>query len=71
MTGEQLAIDVWLRHIGDEEEAEAEANTYRDGDGFRVEWYLNSVGLVTEVQFATYEAARDWLTAEGFQDFTC
>jgi hypothetical protein len=64
------AIDVWLRHIGDEEEAEAEANTYIDGEGFRVEWYLNSVGLVTEVWFPTYGAARAWLTAEGFQDFT-
>jgi hypothetical protein len=63
-------IDVWLRHIGDDEEAEAEANTYRDGGLFRVDWYLTSVGLVASQWFITYDQATGWLTAEGFQDFT-
>lgn len=76
-------LDVWLRFISDEaaaelgytpdenDEAEAEANTYRNSDGaYRVEWYLNAVGLVKTATFSTYEAARDWLTAEGFEDYT-
>jgi hypothetical protein len=64
-------LDVWLRHIDDEEEAEAEANTFRVDDyRYRVDWYLNSVGLVTSVEFATYNEARAWLEQEGFQDFT-
>ena len=66
----QEAIDVWFRFIGDEEETEAEANTYNDGDGYRVEWYLTSVGLVTSRTFATHDEARAWLEQEGFQDFT-
>lgn len=64
------ALDVWLRFVGDEEESEAEANTYEDGSGFRVEWYLTAVGLVTSRWFSTQDAARAWLEAEGFQDFT-
>ena len=70
MTDFQEALDVWLRIPDGEEESEAEANTYRDDDGYRVEWYLTSVGLVTEVRFATHQQARDWLTAEGFADYT-
>ncbi len=64
------AVDVWLRIPDDEEEAEAEANTYRDGDGFRVDWYLTAVGQVTSVYFGTYDEARTWLEAEGFADYT-
>lgn len=72
------ALDVWLRFIteyDDEhedgyDEAEAEANTYRDEDGYRIEWYLNSVGLVTRVYFDTYEECTAWYEREGFQDFT-
>lgn len=66
------ALDVWLRHVDDEDEAEAEAeaNTFRDGNNFRVDWYLNSVGQVTSRTFSTYEQATAWLEAEGFQDFT-
>ena len=63
-------IDVWLRHIGHYEEAEAEANTYNDDGLFRVDWYLTSVGLVKSRTFATYDEACAWLTAEGFQDYT-
>lgn len=71
---EDDALDVWFRFFeGDDgeesEESEAEANTYRDGDGFRVEWYLTSVGLVSERWFSTYEEASAWLESEGFRDF--
>lgn len=66
----ETALDVWLRFDSPEdEEAEAEANTFRDGDLYRVEWYLTAVGLVTARSFTTYEAAAAWLTTEGFQDF--
>lgn len=63
-------LDVWLRIIDPDELAEAEANTYRTGNGYRVEWYLNSVGLVTAVHFATLAEAHAWLESEGFQDFS-
>ena len=66
-------LDVWLRlRSNDPDEiAEAEANTYADGDMFRVEWYLNSVGLVKSPPlFATYAEACAWLTSEGFEDYS-
>jgi hypothetical protein len=63
-------LDVWLRIPDGEEESEAEANTYRDGDRYRVEWYLTSVGLVTQVYFDTYGHACMWLHEQGFTDYT-
>lgn len=67
---ERIALDVWLRIPEGEEESEAEANTYRDGDRFTVEWYLTAVGLVTSRTFDTHEEAQAWLTAEGFEDYS-
>ena len=64
------ALDVWLRILGDDEEAEAEANTYMTETGFVVEWYINSVGLVKAAHFDTLADAYDWLQAEGFADYT-
>lgn len=64
------ALDVWLRHIDDEDEAEAEANTFYDDGVYRVDWSLTSVGLVKSVTFASFNDARAWLEQEGFQDFT-
>lgn len=73
------ALDVWLQFetqyddaTGDDyEEARAEANTYRNEDGsYRIEWYLNAVGLVTREYFDTYEEATAWYEREGFQDFS-
>lgn len=66
------AVDVWLRFDKeDDEESEAEANVFTDDpDHFRVEWYLTAVGLVTRVYFETYDKAREWLEAEGFEDFS-
>lgn len=74
ITDNEPALDVWLRIPEDDNpdgEAEAEANTYREDDGtVRVEWSLTAVGLVTSVGFASYDAAREWLEAEGFTDYT-
>ena len=64
------ALDAWLRIPDGEEGAEAEANTYRTADGYRVDWSLTSVGLVTSVGFGTLAEAHAWLTAEGFTDYT-
>lgn len=63
-------LDVWLRIPDGEEESEAEANTFADGDGFRVEYYNTAVGLVSSRWFAEYDDAAAWLTAEGFADYT-
>lgn len=64
------AIDVWLRIPEDSEESEAEANTYLTETGYRVEWYLTAVGLVTAVEFDTLADAYDWLEREGFANYT-
>lgn len=65
------ALDVWLRFDGrDDEYAEAEANTYRTGTGYRVEWYLNAVGLTKSVEFDTLDAAYSWLERNDFQNFS-
>lgn len=78
------ALDVWLKfdhwdnecvNLGDGEcdyceYASHEANTFRDGDGYRIEWYLNAVGLVKRVYVDTLEAAEEWYALNGFQDFS-
>jgi hypothetical protein len=64
-------LDVWLRFESpDDEESEAEANTYNDHGVYRVEWYLTAVGLVKSRSFDFYEDAVAWLTAEGFVDYS-
>lgn len=67
---ENAPLDVWLRIPDGEDESEAEANTFADGEWFRVDWYLTAVGLVKSRSFPTHDAARSWLEAEGFQDYT-
>lgn len=64
--------DVWLRFQSPEDEdAEAEANTFHYGDGFTVGWSLTGVGLVTHVgTFATEAEANAWLESQDFQDFS-
>lgn len=72
------AIDVWLKFDtetpllhNEEEECTHEANTYRLKDGtYRIEWYLNAVGLVTPVHFQTLEEAHAWYERAGFIDFS-
>ena len=64
-------LDVWLRFVDDaDEESEAEANTYKIKGGYRVDWYLTSVGLVTSREFSTLADAHAWLEREGFTDYT-
>lgn len=64
-------LDVWLRFDEPErEEPDYEANTFRDGDVFRVDWYHVDVGQVTSRRFPTLKAAQDWLESVGYQDFT-
>lgn len=63
-------LDVWLRIPEGDDESEAEANTFSEGDQFRVDWCLTSVGLVKSRMFDSYEDAAGWLTAEGFEDYS-
>ena len=77
-------IDVWFKFyhydnpcISDTadcdycEEASHEANTFLNNDGtYRVEWYLNAVGLVTTVYFNTLADAHAWYEREDFYDFS-
>lgn len=64
-------LDVWLAFDSpDDEESSHEANTFRDGEGYRVEWYHVDVGLVTKVYFDTYAEATEWLTRAGYADFS-
>ena len=64
-------MDVWLQFDSEnDEEARAEANTFREDGQVRIDWYLNSVGLVKSVYFDTYEEATAWYEREGFQDFS-
>jgi hypothetical protein len=70
--------DVWLKHDDDSYDAATdtddvaayEANTYRDGDAYRVEWYHTAVGQVSSRMFATYGEACAWLESEGFEDYS-
>lgn len=65
------ALDVWLRIPEGTDESEAEANVYpHEGGGYRVDWYLTAVGLVTSVWFVVYDEAREWLEREGFEDYS-
>lgn len=65
------ALDVWLLiEEGEEEEATCEANTYLTEYGYAVEWYLNSVGLVTTVHFDTLAEAHNWYETNGYEDYT-
>lgn len=67
---DEQAIDVWLRIPEGEEEAEAEANTYLTELGYRVDWSLTSVGLVTSVPFDSLADAYAWLERNDFANFT-
>lgn len=75
--GKKPVGDVWLKTdystpIEDDEDYEVthEANTYEFDGQFIVEWYLNAVGLVTQVWFKTLDEAYEWYAREGFEDFS-
>ena len=57
-------IDVWLQFEGEDDEARAEANTRMTQTGYAIDWYLNSVGQVTTVEFDTLADAYDWYERE-------
>ena len=67
---EQSIGDVWFRLYKDDEAAEYEANTFFDGERYRIEWYHNAVGLVTNEYFDTLEQAHDWYEDNGYEDYS-
>lgn len=69
-TKELMPLDVWLRIPEGEEESEAEANVFAIEEGFRADWYLTSVGLVSSRLFQTYDEATQWLSSQGFEDYS-
>lgn len=79
MSAPDTAIDVWLR-VGDDDQSDfeplpsgrypAEANTYTTETGYRVDWYLTAVGMVSSHHFDTLADAYDWLESEGFENYS-
>lgn len=66
-----ITEETWLLFDDeDDEEASHAANVNRTRDGFRVEWWNESVGQVTTVDFDTLEEAHAWLETAGYRDFT-
>ena len=62
-----LPIDVWLKFaLESDEEPTYEANTFLDGDMFRIDWYHVDVGLVGSVWLSTYSEVVDWYESGGF-----
>lgn len=82
----EAPLDCWLRFDADETmnpaeyraavaagedvSSTAEANTYFDGDAYRVEYSNTATGVIRAVYFSDYESAAEWLTDNGFEDFT-
>jgi len=67
---ENEPLDVWLKIHDGEEEAEYEANTFRDYYGnYRIEWSHVDIGWVTTETFGTYEETVSWYEENGYQDF--
>lgn len=67
-------LDVWFKFTEDYdpemEHPEYEANTYKDDSGYRIEWYHNDVGLVTNVYFDTLAEAHAWYAEQGYDDYS-
>lgn len=71
MAIDETPTDVWyLFDDENDEDPSHEANIFRHGDGYRVEWSNVDVGQVTKVDFDFYEKAQEWLTEAGYQDFS-
>ena len=67
----QQPMDVWLKFtLESDGEPTHEANTFLDGDMFRIDWYHVDVGLVKSVWFSTYSEAVDWYESGGYLDFS-
>lgn len=65
-------IDVWLKFDAESDETPShEANTFLDGERFRVEWYHVDVGQVTKIYCDTYEEVRTLLEEHlGYREFS-
>lgn len=64
-------LDVWFRFESDDDDDPTyEANTYRKGDGYVIEWCHNDVGQVTRVELDTIEEVNDWYEKNGYSDYT-
>lgn len=64
-------LDVWMLFENrDDEEPTHEANTFKDGDIFRVDCYHVDVGQVMSSYHSSYSEAQVWLEKSGFLDFT-
>ena len=74
---ERIPLDVWLKFYepatdddGEDYLAEYEANTYRSGNGYVIEWYHNDVGQVHSVFFDTLKLAHEWYATNGYEDYS-
>ena len=64
-------MQIWLMFDEpDDEEASHAANIFDDGDGARIEWWNEAVGLVTTVYRDTVAEAEQFLESAGYENFT-
>ena len=63
--------DVWLKFDqADDEEPAMEANTFKNEDGYEIQWYHVDVGLVHRVPATSLNDVLAWYVQNGFTDFT-
>ena len=63
--------DVWLKFDkADDEEPTTEANTFKNEDGYEIQWYHVDVGLVHSVHAPSLNEVHAWYEQNGFTDFT-
>ena len=63
--------DVWLKFDqADDEEPTMEANTFKNEDGYEIQWYHVDVGLVHSVHSPSLNEVHAWYAQNGFTDFT-
>lgn len=64
-------MQIWLKFDEEHDEDPSHAaNIFPDGEGARIEWWNEAVGLVTTVYKDTMADAEKWLESAGYQDFT-
>lgn len=64
-------MQIWLKFDApDDEDASHAANIFDDGDGARIEWWNEAVGLVTTVYRDTVAEAEQFLESAGYENFT-
>ena len=63
--------DVWLKFDqADDEEPAMEANTFKNEDGYEIQWYHVDIGLVNSVHAPSLSEVHAWYAQNGFTDFT-